>query len=83
MRLQPRPILADGIENARDAVGDIVLDNISHEERREIDAYDRINQIEPVIGGSIERTGQQRHDLVDDPVEGIGGNSREKTHEEG
>ena len=50
-------------------MGDIVFDDIAHKQRRQIDTYDRIDQIEPVGTCAVERTGKQQHDLVDDPME--------------
>ena len=50
-------------------MGDIILDDIAYEQRSEIDAYDGINQIEPVGTRTAEVTGQHIHNLIDDPVE--------------
>ena len=48
VRLEPRLIHRDGIEDTGDTVRDIVLDDIPHKERGEVDADDGIDQIEPV-----------------------------------
>ena len=60
----------------------IVLDDEAHKERREIDAHHWIDQIEPVGSRPIELTGEQHHNLIDDPVQGIGSNSGEEAHDE-
>ena len=78
MRLQPRPVRRDGIKNTCDTVRDIVLDDISYEQRRQIDTNNRIDQIKPVSSRTVEGTGEQIYDLVDDPVEHKGRHSRKE-----
>ena len=69
MRFQTRLIGRDSIEDARDTMRDIILYHITHKERCEVDTYHRIDQIEPVGTCTVERTRQQRYNLVNDPVE--------------
>ena len=80
--LQPRAVRRDGIEDARDAVRDIVLDNVAHEERGQVDTDDGIDQVEPVVGVSLEVTRQQCHDLVDESMEHEGRHRRQQTYQE-
>ena len=69
MALQPRAVGRYGVEYARDAVRDVVLDDVAHEERGEVDADDGVHQVEPVVGVGGEVSRQQRHYLVDQPVQ--------------
>ena len=78
MRLQPRPVRRDGIEDTCDTVRDIVLDDISDEQRCQIDTYNGIDQIEPVCSGTVEGTGEQIDNLVDDPMEHKSRHSRKE-----
>ena len=48
---------------------DVVLDDVAHEERRQVDADDGVHQVEPVVGVGGEVARQQRHYLVDQPVQ--------------
>ena len=59
----------DGIEHARDAVGDVVSHDIFDEEGGQPHAYDRIDQVEPVDARDAEARGDQQFDLMDDEVE--------------
>ena len=83
MRLQPRLIRRDGIENTRNTMGDIILDDIAYKEGCQIDTHDWINQIQPVGTRPVEGTGEQQHNLVDDPMQREGCNSCEETHDKG
>ena len=82
VRLQSRLVHRDGIEDTGDAVGDIILDDITHEQRGEVDTDDGIDKIEPVGTRRLEATRQQHHYLVDDPVEREGCHSRKETHQQ-
>ena len=59
---------------------DIVLDDIAHEERRQIDTHHRIDQIEPVGTSTVELAGEQHHDLIDHRVKDEGSHSGKETH---
>ena len=80
--LQTRAVLRDGIEDAGDAVRDVVLHHIAHKKHGEQDAHHRIYQIEQVERGGVEAPGKSCHDDVDEPVEHVGGHGREQTHYE-
>ena len=80
MRTDARLVGGDGIEDARDAMGNIVLDNVTHKEGGEIDTHHGIDQVEPVGPRLLERTGQEHHNLVDDPMQGEGCHCGEETH---
>ena len=69
MGLEVALLRRDGIEHARDAVGDIVSHDIFDEEGGQPDAYDRIDQVEPVDARDAEARGDQQFDLMDDEVE--------------
>ena len=69
MRLQSRLVRRDGIKDSGDAVRDIILDDISDEQRRQVDTHDRIDQIKPVGACAIELACKQQYDLIDDPME--------------
>ena len=64
-------------------MADVILHDISHEERREVDAYDGIDKIEPVGIGLVERAGEKSHNLVDDAMQHKGSDRGEQTNEEG
>ena len=83
MRLQAGLVGRDGIEDAGDAMRDIVLDDIPHKERCQVDTHDRIDQIEPVGPGLLEGAGEEHHNLIDNPVEGESCHCREETNEQG
>ena len=57
---------------------DIVLDDISDEQRRQIDTDNGINQIKPVGSSTVEGTGKQIYNLVDDPMEHKSRHSRKE-----
>ena len=63
-------------------MGDIILDDITHEERRQVNTHHRINQIEPVGTSPVERTGEQQDNLVDNPMKRECSDSSEETHDE-
>ena len=62
---------------------DVILDDISYEERRQIDTHNRINQIEPVGMTLFEWAREQQDYLVDDPMEEEGSHSGKKAHQQG
>ena len=82
MCLQTRAVRRYGIEDARNAMRDIILDNIAYEERGEIDADDGIDQIEPVVGVSMELTRQQVDNHVDESMQHVSSHCRQQAHDE-
>ena len=63
-------------------MGDIILDNITHKERCQVDAHYGIDQVEPVGPGLLERTGEEHHNLIDDPMKREGCHSRKETNQQ-
>ena len=80
--LQSALFAADGIENTGDAVADVVLDDVFHEERRQVDADDGEDEVEPVERLDVEAGGEQPFYLADETVENKGGKGGEKSHHE-
>ena len=74
--------MADGIENAGDAMRDVVLHHIAYKKHRDEDTHNGIDEIKEVEAGGIEAPCQQRHNLVDEPVKHVGSHRREQSHEE-
>ena len=60
---------------------DIVLDDVAHEERRQVDADDGIDEKKPVDAGVVEACGEKNLYLTDDPVKHEGCNSGKKAHD--
>ena len=75
-------LAADGIEDAGDAVTDVVLDDILHEERCQVDADDGEDKVEPVEGLDVETGSEQPFYLADETVEDKGSKGGEKSHHE-
>ena len=61
---------------------DIILDDVTYKERCQVDTHHRIDQVEPVGPGLLERAGEEHHDLIDDPMKREGCHSRKETHEQ-
>ena len=64
------------------AMRDIVFHHIAHKEHGEEDAHNGIDQIEQVERRSVEAARQQGDNLVDEPVQQVGGNGREQANKE-
>ena len=62
---------------------DVILYDIAYKQRREIDTHNGVNQIEPVGATLVERAGEQRYNLVDNPVQHKGSHGGEKAHKQG
>ena len=63
-------------------MGDIILNDVTDKEGSEIDTHHRINQIEPVGPGLLERAGEKQNNLVDNPMEGESSDGGEEANKQ-
>ena len=61
---------------------DIVSDNITNEERGEIDTNNGIYQVEPVVGVGMEATSKQGYHGIDKTMQHEGSYCRQQAHKE-
>ena len=83
MNLDETLLARDGIEDLRDAMADVITNDIADEQARQEYAYDRIDQIEPVGARDGEMMGQQVLNLMDEPFQQQARQSREDTNDQG
>ena len=57
--------------------------DIAYKQRREIDTHNGVNQVKPVGALGSKRAGEQRYNLVDNPVQHKGSHGGEKAHKQG
>jgi hypothetical protein len=65
------PFTRHSIENTRNALGDVVADDISHEERSQDNTYNGVEQIEEVVCVDIEPIYQSALDKVQQHLEEV------------
>ena len=70
----------DGVEDACDAVTDVVLHDISHEKGGDQNADDGEHQVQPVERIGREAVGQEQFDALDDPMEDECGHGSKESH---
>ena len=59
---------------------DIVPNDIAYKERRQPDAHDGIDQVEPVVGLRMKAACEQRHDGIDEAMQNVGCHRREQSN---
>ena len=57
------------VQDTGDAMRDVILDDIAHKKRCQVDTHHGIYQIEPVGSRMVKGAGEQLHNLVDNPME--------------
>ena len=82
MRLDAALLASNGKENLRDAMTDIVSDNVFDEKHRQPNANDGIDEIEPVGASLRESVRQQALNLPDKPLQKQAGKRSENADQQ-
>ena len=82
MGLDAALLAGDGKENLRNAMTNVVSDDVFNEEHRQPTADDGINEVEPVGAGLNELVRQQVFNLPDEPFQEQTRTSREDADKE-
>ena len=69
MRLDTTLLAGYSIQNLRDAVANVITDDIAHKESSEQNTYNRIDEVEPVGTGDGEVLCQQILNSADEPFQ--------------
>ena len=82
MAPQVRALGGNGIEHARDAVRDVVLHQVFHEQRRKPDAHHGKQKVEPVDARHVEPRREQQLYLVDKQMQHVACHGCKKSHKQ-
>ena len=72
----------DGVKHTGDTVGNVISDHIFDKEHGEVDAHNREEQEEQVVGALVESRSEQQLYFVHDAVQEISCHRRQKADDE-